>query len=126
MWAFWKRNAPIYFFLMVSNIYERSVIIVEPIVESLEHWRQAKSLLKIGNQNKGDDSMKEKWVVFYHGDRELCAYTAYSFPLPNDKILYDQENPMLKHFYCCCGDCDLYGKDVTSLGLKKCDCFEEL
>lgn len=57
-----------------------------------------------------------------------CQYCGdkFSFPLPNDKILYDQENPMLKHFYCCCGDCDLYGKDVTGLGLKKCDCFEEL
>lgn len=33
---------------------------------------------------------------------------------------------MLKHFYCCCGDCDLYGQDITGLGLKKCDCFEEL
>lgn len=21
--------------------------------------------------------MKEKWIVFYHGDRELCAYTAF-------------------------------------------------
>lgn len=58
-------------------------------------------------------------------DCQFCG-DKFSFPLPNDKILTDPENPLLKHFYCCCGDCDLYGQDVTSLGLKECGCFEEL
>lgn len=49
-----------------------------------------------------------------------CQYCGdkYSFPLPNDKIEVDPENPLLKHFYCCCGDCELYEHDVTSLGVN--------
>ena len=47
-----------------------------------------------------------------------CQYCGdkYSFSEPNDLLYMDPENPMLKHFYCCCGDCDLYGKDVTATG----------
>ena len=58
-------------------------------------------------------------------DCQFCG-DKFNFPLPNDKIAVDTENPLLKHFYCCCGDSDLYGKDITKLGLKKCDYFEEL
>lgn len=58
-------------------------------------------------------------------DCQFCG-DRFSFTLPNDKIEVDAENPSLKHFYCCCGDCDLYEKDITKLGLKKCDYFEEL
>ena len=50
----------------------------------------------------------------------------YSFPEPNDLIEMDPENPLLKHFYCCCGDCDLYEKDITGLGIKECEHFKEL
>ncbi len=33
------------------------------------------------NQNKGDEGMKENWIVFYHGERELSACTVRgSFP----------------------------------------------
>lgn len=57
-----------------------------------------------------------------------CQYCGdkYSFPEPNDLILMDPENPILKHFYCCCGDCNLYGKDITGLGIHECEHFEEL
>lgn len=57
-----------------------------------------------------------------------CQYCGdkYSFPEPNDLLYVDPQNPLLKHFYCCCGDCDLYGTDITGLGLHQCECFEEL
>ena len=57
-----------------------------------------------------------------------CQYCGdkHSFPEPNDLPEADPENPLLKHFYCCCGDCDLYGKDITVLGVQECGCFEEL
>lgn len=35
-------------------------------------------------------------------------------------------NPFIKHYYCCCGDSEFYGKDITNLGFTKCDSFEEL
>lgn len=28
--------------------------------------------------------------------------------------------------YCCCGDCELYEKGVTNLGIHECEHFEEL
>ena len=57
-----------------------------------------------------------------------CAYCGdkFSFPLPNDKIECDPSNPFIKHFYCCCGDCDNYDKDITPLGIQKCSFFEEI
>ena len=57
-----------------------------------------------------------------------CQYCGdkYSFPLPNDLIEADSENPFIKHYYCCCGDSEFYGKDITNLDLTKCDSFEEL
>ena len=57
-----------------------------------------------------------------------CQYCGdkYSFPLPNDLIEVDSENPFIKHYYCCCGDSEFYGKDITNLDLTKCDSFEEL
>lgn len=57
-----------------------------------------------------------------------CQYCGdkYSWPLPNDKIDTDPDNPWLKHYYCNCGDCDRYDQDVTGLGIEKCDCFEEI
>lgn len=40
-----------------------------------------KAHLKSENQNKGDENVKEKWFVFYHGERELSACTVRgSFP----------------------------------------------
>lgn len=50
----------------------------------------------------------------------------HSFPEPNDLIETDPENPLLKHYYCCCGDCDLYEKDITGLGIQECEHFKEL
>lgn len=46
-----------------------------------------------------------------------CQYCGdkYSFPLPNDLIEVDSENPFIKHYYCCCGDSEFYGKDITNL-----------
>ena len=58
-------------------------------------------------------------------DCQFCG-DKYSFPEPNDLIYMDPENPMLKHFYCCCGDCNLYGKDITGLGICECEHFKEL
>jgi len=57
-----------------------------------------------------------------------CQYCGdkHSFPEPNDLLEMDSENPLLKHFYCCCGDCDLYEKDITALGIHECECFKEL
>lgn len=57
-----------------------------------------------------------------------CQYCGdkYSFPLPNDLIDIDDKNPLIKHYYCCCGDCELYRKDITSLGIKVCKYFDEL
>ena len=57
-----------------------------------------------------------------------CQYCGdkNSFPFPNDLIEVDSENPCIKHHYCCCGDSELYGKDVTDLDVTKCDVFEEL
>lgn len=55
----------------------------------------------------------------YNGDK-------FSFPLPNSLIDVDAENPLLKHYYCCCGDSKFYKQDVSMLGLKQCDCFDEL
>ena len=61
----------------------------------------------------------------------LCCDCQYlgdksSFPLPNDLIDVDPDNSFLKHYYCCSGDCSLYMKDITNLGITQCDCFEEL
>lgn len=58
-------------------------------------------------------------------DCQFCG-DKYSFPEPNDLIEMDPENPLLKHFYCCCGDCELYGKDITGMGIHECEHFEEL
>ena len=57
-----------------------------------------------------------------------CAYCGdkYSFPSPNDKIKTDPNNPLIKYYYCCCGDCKFYEKNVTSLNIQICDFFEEL
>ena len=57
-----------------------------------------------------------------------CQYCGdkYSFPEPNDLLEADPENPLLKHFYCCCGDCERYGKDITNLGIYECKHFDEL
>ncbi len=57
-----------------------------------------------------------------------CQYCGdkYSFPLPNNLTYVDSVNPLLKCYYCCNGDCELYGQDITSLGITQCDNFEEL
>lgn len=55
-----------------------------------------------------------------------CRYCGdkYSFPTPNELLDVDPENPFLKRYYCCCGDCDLYRQDITGLGVTDCACFE--
>jgi hypothetical protein len=58
-------------------------------------------------------------------DCQFCG-DKHSFPEPNNLIEMDPENPMVKHLYCCCGDCELYGKDITGMGIHECECFEEL
>ncbi|MCI9505754.1 MAG: hypothetical protein HFF62_04070 [Oscillospiraceae bacterium] len=58
-------------------------------------------------------------------DCQFCG-DKHSFPEPNDLVEIDPENPLLKHFYCCCGDCELYEKDITGLGIQECEHFEEL
>ena len=57
-----------------------------------------------------------------------CCYLGdkYSFEQPNELLDTDPNNPFLKHYYCNCGDCDNYRKDITSLGITKCSCFESL
>jgi hypothetical protein len=54
-----------------------------------------------------------------------CQYIGdkYSFPQPNDLTGADASG---KHWYCCCGDCVLYSKDVTALHITECECFEAL
>lgn len=57
-----------------------------------------------------------------------CQYCGdkYSFPMPNSLVDVDSENPLLKHFYCCCGDSPHYEHDITALGISRCEYFEEL
>lgn len=57
-----------------------------------------------------------------------CQYCGdkYSFPMPNDLLDVDLGNPLLKRYYCCCGDCGFYGQDITGRGITICKCFEEL
>lgn len=57
-----------------------------------------------------------------------CQYCGdkYSFPLPNDMLEVDENNPLLKAFYCCMGDCVFYGQRIDKLGIMDCNHFEEL
>lgn len=57
-----------------------------------------------------------------------CCYLGdkFSFEQPNDLVDIDPNNPAIKHYYCNCGDCDNYRKDITSMGITKCGCFESL
>lgn len=57
-----------------------------------------------------------------------CQYCGdkYSFPMPNSLVDIDSKNPLLKHFYCCCGDSPYYEHDITILGISHCEYFEEL
>lgn len=57
-----------------------------------------------------------------------CQYCGdkHSFPLPNNLVDVDSANPLLKHYYCCSGDCELYEQDITNLGITQCNSFEEL
>ena len=57
-----------------------------------------------------------------------CQYLGdkYSFPMPNDLIDVDEKNPMLKHYYCCCGDSDQYQSEISLKKIRECDCFEKL
>lgn len=58
-------------------------------------------------------------------DCQFCG-DKFSFPEPNDLIEMDPENPLLKHFYCCCGDSEHYMEDITVLDIQECEHFEEL
>ena len=57
-----------------------------------------------------------------------CGYLGdkYSFPMPNDLLGADENNPALKRYYCCNGDCSLYKKDVSVMGIEHCRYFEEI
>ena len=66
--------------------------------------------------------MKEKILCC---DCQYCG-DKYSFPMPNDLIEADPNNHLLKRYYCCCGDSDLYKKDITDLGIAVCDNFDSL
>lgn len=57
-----------------------------------------------------------------------CQYIGdkHSFPMPNNLIGIDPNNPTIKHFYCCCGDSECYGEDVTDVEIKECECFDAL
>lgn len=57
-----------------------------------------------------------------------CQYCGdkYSFPLPNDLVDIDQSNPLLKHYYCCCGDSPFYRQDVSEKSIESCVYIEEL
>lgn len=57
-----------------------------------------------------------------------CQYLGdkHSFPEPNDLLDVEPGNPFIKRYYCCCGDCELYGQDVTGMGIKTCEFFEEI
>lgn len=59
------------------------------------------------------------WSCQYCGDK-------YSFPLPNELLGIDKNNPRRKHHYCCRGDCERYRQDITYLEIESCECFEEL
>lgn len=57
-----------------------------------------------------------------------CQYCGdkYSFPQPNELADVDPSNPFIKRYYCCCGDCEHYGDDITGKGIYECDCFDAL
>lgn len=57
-----------------------------------------------------------------------CQYVGdkYSFPLPNDKQDIDKDNPLIKHYYCCCGDCNQYEKDVSIQNIQQCDQYDNI
>lgn len=57
-----------------------------------------------------------------------CQYIGdkYSFPMPNDKEDVFNDNPLMKHYYCCNGDCNQYGREVSSRDIQSCECFEEI
>lgn len=51
-------------------------------------------------------------------DWSLCTDCQYcgdkhSFPEPNCLIDVDPGNQFIKHYYCCCGDCDFYEQDIA-------------
>ena len=80
---------------------------------------------------KIDSTRMQQNHLIGNGKEPLCCNCQYcgdkySFPEPNDLIYMDPKDPLLKHFYCCCGDCDLYSKDITGLGIHECEHFEEL
>lgn len=55
-----------------------------------------------------------------------CQYCGdkYSFPIPNEFVDVDAENPLVKHYYCCCGDSSFYRQDITAKNIEICDSFE--
>lgn len=77
----------------------------------------------------GDDRITDPSNPRYEGpiccDCRYCG-DKYSFPEPNDLLYTDSSNPLLKHFYCCCGDSAHYKMDITGLDVHKCEHFEEL
>lgn len=57
-----------------------------------------------------------------------CQYCGdkFSFQIPNNLPDVDPQNPLLKRYYCCCGDCERYGQDITGKIIVSCKCFEKL
>lgn len=74
---------------------------------------------------KEDEKKRETEPVILCSD---CCYLGdkYSFEQPNELLDTDPNNPFLKHYYCNCGDCDNYRKDITSANITSCSCFEGL
>lgn len=110
----------------------RPVAIFEGFLENLKRLtpdEKEEFIRKLVEGRTGRERVTDPADPRYEGplccDCQFCG-DKHSFPEPNDLIEMDPEHPMLKHFYCCCGDCDLYEKDITALGIRECEYFEEL
>lgn len=55
-----------------------------------------------------------------------CAYCGDKFSFPDSENFADvfADNEKMKHFYCCCGDCVNYRKEVFDNTAMNCNCFE--
>ena len=92
-----------------------------------------KQLTKLTPEGKKLLILKIQAKAAYKPDYEgpLCGRCQYcgdkhSFPKLNDLLESHPDDPLLKRFYCCCGDCEHYEKDITNLGIRQCVHFEEL
>lgn len=98
---------------------------------SPENLKKAGISTQFLNNNPTECACKILEYIAKHTDEHSCSDCAYcgdkySFPLPNDLPNTDPQNPRLKRYYCCCGDCIHYRTEITGVGEIDCDCFEEL